>query len=344
MRLVTFTLVLLAQLAHAVDLGGTARAWVGPGVDTNARRDFGASIPARTDGFAFVLTQLDGLLNFERLRLVAAHDLAARKFLTLPSEDTLIQNGQLEASWAFARAFAVGLAARGRDRRGAARDYSDLVGQLFFDFVPDDAVNVQLKVGAHRFLYWPKFRYSFFGPEGSLQARYRFNRRHGISVLGSLNPRTYHATTNVNPADSNPPPAVTRADTVAQAALTYSYRGPFHLTLGYTYYDQGSNSFGETIRRHRLSATLGVRLPWQLTLLTSGVLQLSQFPDGQYFSDELQVIDDDENSSSFTVKFVRPLTNHLDVDLRYALYVNVVPQLNFFYLRQVGSLGVSLHF
>ena len=79
-------------------------------------------------------------------------------------------------------------------------------------------------------------------------------------------------------------------------------------------------------------------------MLASGALQLSVAPDGVYLSPELQVVEDEENSSSVTLKIVRPITKFLEVDVRYALYVNALINSNFFYLRQVGSAGLSLSF
>lgn len=345
MRSAFIAITLLTSSAFAAELRGAGRAWAGPGFDTNAKRDYvSPGVPTQADGFVFGLGQVEGAVELERVRLVGSYDLAARKFFTLASEDTVVQNAQAEATVASGQALAAGLAGRARDRRGADRDYTDLVGEAVVDFFPTEAVDVRLRGGAHRFLYWPRFAYSFSGPDGSLQAKYRFNRRHSASVFGNVNLRTYNAVTNANPKDPAPPAAVTRFDSVASAGISYSYRGPFQLSIGYSYFDQTSNSFGETLRRHRLSVSAGVRLPWQLTVLASGALQIGFAPDGVYLSPELQVVEDEENSSSVTVKIVRPVTKFLEVDIRYALYVNALINSNFFYLRQVGSVGVSVSF
>ncbi len=345
MRLEAAACLLVATAAAGADLTGQARVWVGPGLDSNARRDFvSAGVPTQADAFFFGLLGLEGLWDFERGRLAGVYDVAARKFLFLPSEDTVVQSAQGEAALAVGRLWGVGLAGRLRDRRGAERDYTDLLGEAVLDFVPDAAVDVRLKGGAHRFLYWRRFAYSFFGPDASLQARYRFNRRHSLAASANVNWRTYNARATDDPEDPEPPPPRTRRDSFLAVGASYQYRGPFHLTAGYSYLDQASNSFGETLRRHRFAVTAGVRLPWRFTLLASATLQLSQFPDGVYLSPELQVVEDDENSSAVTLKLVRPLGEHLDLDLRYAVYVNVLPQNRFFYLRHVGSLGLSLAF
>lgn len=341
-------LSLVPSWAGAVDLRGAARAWVGPGYDTNARRDFVTSSSSpQADGFLFALGTAEGALEGERFRLSGSYDVAARKFFLLPTEDTIVNAVTLEFLYGLSPLFSVGLSGNARDRRGADRDYSSLLGQAFIDFNPTNNLDVRLRFGATRFLFWPRFRYSFSGPIGDLSARYRFDRRHSLSVSGSHNPRTYNG--NVNPRPDEETPEARRFDPFFVVGVAYSYRGPFHLTVGYSYLDQTSNSYGETMRRHRLSATAGFRLPAKFTLLTTGALQLTSFPDGIFLSPDLQVVEDDENSSTLTVKLVRPVHKHVDLDVRYALYVNVLPQRTagreeLLYVRNVFSLGVTVSF
>ena len=77
--------------------------------------------------------------------------------------------------------------------------------QAFIDFLPTPAIDVRLKVGATRFLFWPRFAYSYSGPTGDLSARYRFDRRHSVSLFGSFNPRTYNGNVNPRPEEAETP-------------------------------------------------------------------------------------------------------------------------------------------
>lgn len=336
--------------ASAIELKGGSRLWLGPGLDTNARRDFvtSASSP-QLDGFLYGLGTLQGSIEGERFRLSAVYDVAARKFFSLPTEDTIVNSVIGEFSYGVSKNFTLGLFGTARDRRGAERDYTSLQGQGVVDFHPTGNVDVRLKFGATRFLFWPRFAYSFSGPVGDLSARYRFDRRHSLSLFGNFNARTYNANVNPRPDDEAPLPPVRRFDPFFTVGVGYTYRGPFHFTIGYTYLDQTSNSYGETLRRHRLSATAGFRLPAQFTLLATGALQLSTFPDGIFLSPDLQVVEDDENSSTLTLKVVRPVSAHVELDLRYALYFNLLPQRStstepLLYVRHVLSLGVTVTF
>lgn len=341
-------LLLLSTGAAAADFRGRGRLWLGPAFDSNAGRDFvSETVRPRPDFFLFGLGQLEGALRLgERVRLVGSYDVSGRKFVFVPTEDTIVQAAQLEGTVAFANYFAVGLSGHARDRRGAERDYTDLVGGAVLDFFPSPSIDMRVQVNAHRFLFYNRFSYSFWGPDGTVSARYRINRRHSVSLFGSYNPRTYNGVARVppGPAGMETPPEVTRTDVVFGAGASYSYRGPFHFSFSYSYTDQDSISYGESVQRHRLNATVGVRLPWELTLLGSLIVQPAFFPDGVYLSPDLTVLEEDENVSSLTVKLVKPLNKWLDLDARYAGYLGYLPQNEFLMVRHVVSLGLGVNF
>ena len=343
-------LLLLSTGASAADFQGRARLWVGPAFDSNAKRDFVSStVATQPDLFLFGSGQLEGILKLgERVRLLGSYDVGGRKFVFAPTEDTVVQAAQLEGTVTFANYFAVGLAGHARDRRGAERDYTDLVGGAVVDFFPTPSVDMRVQVSAHRFLFYNRFSYSFWGPDGTVSARYRFNRRHSVSVFGSYNARTFNGLARhaPGPEGAEPPPDETRFDPVFGAGASYSFRGPFHFSFSYSYTDnQGSNMYGERVQRHRLNGTAAFRLPWALTLLTSLTWQPTVFLDHVYLAtNDLTVVEDDENVSSLTLKLVKPLNKYLDLDVRYAGYLGFLPQNDFLYLRHVVSLGLAVNF
>lgn len=344
---VTRTAALLAGLfafaSAAADVRGGLRGWLAPGVDTNARREFvspGGSI--LTDAFLAGLVQAEGRLTLvERLRLWGEYGAGARGFLLVPSESHLVQTARLAGTASLFPWLALGLQGSVRDRRGADRDYTDLTGGAAVELVPEPSVNLRLELAARRFLYRPRFAASWWGPDGVLTARLRVDRRHTLAFFGQYNPRTYNA--SATPAPRSPAPlTVARADAVLGAGASWSYRGGFRLTVSYAYLDQTSNSWGETIRRHRFSVTGGVQLPWKLTALATGVLQLASYPDGVYLSPDLTVMEDDDYGSSVTAKLVRPLGDHVDLELRYAFFYNQMPANHFTFARHVASVGVAV--
>lgn len=335
-----------AAPAGAVDFRWQGRGWAGAGLDSNAPRDFVAPGTATlADGVLSGLASLEGVLLGDGFRVVGAYDGGVRKFVYLGTEDTLVQNAQVEGLYGLSRQWNVGAAGHLRDRRGADRDYSDLSAELLAEFIPDGAFSLRLSVGAHRFLFRSRFEASWSGAEGTLSGRYRFNRRHSLTFFGTFSPHAYNGLAHPNPDDATPPdPAPQRTDSFLVAGLSYTWKGPVVVTASYSYLDQASSSFGESWRRHRLSATVGAHLPWDFTLLGQAALMLARYPDGVYLSSDIQVAEDDENSSSVTLKLVHPLSERVDLEFKYALYVNRLPRNDYLYARQVFLTGLSVSF
>ena len=97
-------------MSHAAEWSGHARLWVGPGYDSNARREFvSPGVGTQNDAFFFALAQLDGAVLFgDRFRVVGTYDGAGRKFILAPSEDTVVQAAQLEGTAAGPNIQAIG--------------------------------------------------------------------------------------------------------------------------------------------------------------------------------------------------------------------------------------------
>lgn len=344
-------LALGAVAARAADVKGDARVWLGAGIDTNPRRDFtseGNFTPY--DAFAAVVASGNAVVQTQWGRLYGTYDLGARKFFRYPSEDTLVQSAALDGAVLLGRSVAVGIRGKARDRRGAERDYSDLTGELYLEYVPDPAVSVKAHFGAHRFLYWNRFSASFWGPGMGAAAQYRFNRRHSVSLFAEAEPRSYNANACLKADDTSmgvicvtDPVPPRRQDTYFSVGLGYTYRGPLVVSMQYAYLDSTSNSYGETYRRHRFSGTAGVRLPLGFTLLAAAAVQIAQYPDGVFLSSDLITLEDDENANNVSLKLVHPLGRHFDLDFKYSVYFNKLLRNDLTYLRMVGSVGIGWH-
>lgn len=339
-RMVLGALVaLLPTFAFAADLAGEARVSVGSGVDTNARRDATPVGPV-TDAVGSATGSVEGSATFDSARLQGGYDLGGRKFVFYPSEDVLVQNGFGEASMAVGRYLGIGLSGRARDRRGGSRDYTDLAGNAFLEYVPDAALDLRVWAGGHRFIYWPSFGYSFGATELGGTGRYRFNRQHSVVVFGEAGFRTYNSMALANPALEEPPPPQRRADTVFTAGAGYAFKGRwFSLSPSYAYVDQTSNSHAESARRHRLTLTGAVRLPWKFYLLGQVSRVFSSYPQGFRLSPEDVLDEDAENANSISARLVRPLTSSLDLEARFSHYDNHLP--SFDYGRELYWLGIT---
>lgn len=327
--------LLIPGLSYSAELEGSARFQLSTGVDSNAPRGFGGIAP---DGVASLQAAGTGAIRGESWQLDGSYEAGARKFLIYPSEDSLVQQASVQGMWRWARPLLAGLDAGAKDRRGAGRSYTDLSGRAFLSFSPEARVEVRASGGARRYWFHPQALYSFLAWEGSLSARYRLDRHHAFSVLGDFGQRRYDGQARPRPDGASPGQ---RRDLVLGAGVGWSYRGPFTATFGYTFFDQGSNSYGERMTRHRLTATGGVRLAPDLMLLAQASVQLTSYPDGIYLSPEQQLAEDDENHNSLSLKLLRPLTDRLDLELKGAGYQNVLPQNGQHYLRLTLGLGLS---
>lgn len=328
--------------ALAADVEGALRVTARWMVDSNAPRDFQdeqGQTPQPDMGLS-LLASGEGRLTGEQLQLVGRYELGGRKYLKYTTEDVLIQAAALEASTAIGTQLGVGVEGRAKDRRGGTRDYSDLGVDAFLEYAPDVQLALRVRAGAHRFVYRPDSRANFGNPELGLLGRYRFNRRHALSVFGEYGSRRYGV-------EARPPPKREdlslgrRKDGALSAGAGYTYRGPLALGLTYTFQELSSNSFGETVARHRLSGSAGLRLPLQLTLLVQGALGLSRYPDGIFLSPEIILVEEDEGQNSLSLKLARPVGAHLDAELSYGLYGTSLPRNDLSYLRQVVGLGLT---
>lgn len=331
--------LVLPGLSDAAEFQGSARIHAAAGPDTNARRAYNGDSP---DAPASLQLTLQGGVRGDGWLLTGGYDGGVRKFFAEPSEDTLVQQANAEGAYRIADSLAVGLDTFVKDRRGAQRSYTDLSGRLFLTFSPDAKIEVRLSGGARRYWYHPALlAHSYTAGEGSLSARYRLDRHHAFTVFGDYGQRRFGIPPRL--AGGGVGTGV-REDLILGAGVGYAYRGPFNVSVSYVYFDEGSNAYGERLVRHRLTATYGMRLPWELVLLAQGALQLTSYPDGVFLSPEQQLSEDDENHNNVSLKLLRPITDRLDAELRYALYQNALPQNGFRYFRQVATVGLTFRF
>ncbi|WP_164007765.1 hypothetical protein [Pyxidicoccus trucidator] len=335
--------VLAASRAPAAEWEGALKATSRVLVDTNASREFSDAAATGTAGLDQALSLLgsaEGRATFERSQLVGRYELGVRKYLGFTDEDTLVQAGALEGSLALGTEFGVGLEGHAKDRRGGTRAYSDLGASAFLEYAPDVRLALRVRGGARRFVYRPDATANFGGPELGVLGRYRFNRRHSLSLFGDWGSRGYGTQARARPGTTGTAPD-RREDGALTAGATYSYRGPVAVGLTYAYQESSSNSFGETVLRHRLSGNAGVRLPWSVTLLAQASLGFSSYPDGIFLSPEIILVEEDEGQNSLSLKLARPLTETVDVEVSWGLWSTRLPRNGLTYTRQVFGVGFT---
>jgi hypothetical protein len=333
--------LLCPALALAADASGTARLQASFGVDTNPGRDFGDL--ATPDAAASLTGEGQGALREGALRLEGSYALGGRLFASQHDANVLVQAARASAATAVGPLFTLGLEGRAKDRRAGSRGraYTDLTGGPFLAFSPSRALSFELHAALRRFLYRDAFAFSFGAGELTLLGHTRLSRRHGLTLSLFAARQRY----GVEAVDASGLDLGTRrVDGRLGAEAGYRYRGPFALSLGYRLERVDSNSFGEAQLRHRLSASVGVRLPFQALLLVEGALELTHYPDGVFLSPQLLLLEDDEGLTSAAARLVRPLNAHVDLELRYGLYQTRLSQNGLSYLRQLATAGATVRF
>jgi hypothetical protein len=330
--------------ASAADVEGRLRVTGRVLWDGNAPRDYSQrGVGQNTaDGVLGLLASAEGRYTAERWQVVGRYDGGTRLYLVYPQENTLVQSAALEGSHALGDSLGLGLEGRAKDRRGGARAYTDVVGSAFTEYAPDARLALRLRAGGHAFFYRPDPSANFGGFELGALARYRIDRQHSLGVSGEYGARRY--TSLARRPSQDPPQAASarRSDGSLIASVSYAYKGPLNLGLTYTYLENNSNSFGESMHRHRLGASVGVRLPWKLTLLAQGALGFNLYPDGIYLSPEIILLEDDESQNMLSARLARPLSPTLDVELSSALYGSSrMPGTGLSYLRPVVGVGLT---
>jgi hypothetical protein len=354
--LLTTLLVLGAPAAFADGLSVSGRISGAVQEDSNPTRSFDSSAstaPSWTPalftagnlGLSYSGTQLSALVTYE---------LGARQYLfsSVGAMGTLTQQLSAQGTYALGPLFYAGVNGLVRDRLSEApqvdgqRPYALLQGMGELGLRPQRRMSLSLAAGAQRFVLFDSdptiFGYSYSGPLARLTANYRPWTHHGFTATVGYEPRKYNAQATPVPG-SAPGPGVQRQDTVIYIDAGYSYRGPFLARLGYEYLEQDSNSYQQTSRHHRFTGSVGIPLPWELTVLAQGCLQFASYPQGLDLN-TVFLTSDEENTSFVSAGLSRPIAGELDADLRYSFYGSTFQSNGFSYHRHLVSAGVTYRF
>lgn len=342
MRLSTATVLAcaLAAVPARGELTANGRATLLTGADTNARRDYDTSL-AGLDSVTSLVLDGSARCGSGPFRAFGDLSLGGRKFIALNTEDVLVSAASLELELTPLQQLALSVLGTGKDRRGGERDYTDGSAQAWLTWMPDSKWQVRLRGGLHGFEYRPNPDYGFTALEGGGTVSWRVESRHRLLGAVDVGRRSYPTLMRLPGGVPEPGNLPARTDAVLTASAGYEYRGPVRVRADYAYYQQLSNSFGETNVRHRLSAQVGLRLPWEVTAVATAALQLTRYPDGIYLSSELLLAQDEENANTVSLRLARPISAWMDVEVRYAVFQYRLPQNQLEYLRQVAFAGVS---
>jgi hypothetical protein len=220
--------------------------------------------------------------------------------------------------------------------------------------------NAELGVGAgyRVFVFKPDRSFDFQAPMASVDLRWARETEDGaadweVAFRGAYERRAFDGAPFVEPscpdggATCPPVPGTgTRLDHFATGALDLSRTGRVLLGAGYALHINRSNSFGETVLRHFVTAHFGAALPLDVYVAVRAEILFARYADhvvvaqadnvGRTF-----VSIEDENRNNIRVDVSRNFTDRLQILARYTYYANELGANDVSYHRQTALLSLA---
>jgi hypothetical protein len=219
-----------------------------------------------------------------------------------------------------------------------ARTFRNLGADALLLLAGGDDRHLTFAAGVRDFVYKPDHSYDWRGPGASARLDLVLwqpeHRTHSLELATTLafEQRTYasHADFNECPAgtaassDCSMPTSLVRRDRYQRATVQLDWIGDLVATLGYQLTVIDSNSYGQSLVRHRITAAVTTELADKLFATATATLQIDQFPDGLLVENDVQRQEftslEDENHSSLQVRIARELTAAWSVESRGAIW------------------------
>jgi hypothetical protein len=240
------------------------------------------------------------------------------------------------------------------------RDFRSLASTVQLGWIAAEHFDLSLIAGYRSFLFKPDRDDDFNAPTAA--AELRWVRQTGddadweASTGAAYEYRTFGgpALTTDCPTMLKLPPGLAcsgpdlRRDDFLMSHLDLQRVGRVLVGGGYAFQYNRSNSYGETVMRHIVTARFAAPLPAGLTLAARGELLFAHYPQGtpigtvavgNSFSSVESI--EDENRSSLRVDLSRGLTEHLRLVARYTFYANELGNASISYRRQTILLSVT---
>jgi hypothetical protein len=133
-----------------------------------------------------------------------------------------------------------------------------------------------------------------------------------------------------------------RVDDFLLAHLDLTRVGRVLVGVGYAFHDNSSNSYGDSVLRHFITAKFAAGLPGGLTVAARGELLLAHYPQPPPIGEQLSAGNtfssieaiEDENRSSVRVDLSRDLGDRLRMIARYTFYANELASASPIYYRR----------
>lgn len=241
-----------------------------------------------------------------------------------------------------------------------ARTFRNLGADAVLALRGGDERTLTIGFGARDFRYKPDHDFDYWAPAANVrldlilwQPPSKTKSLELATSLGFEN-RTFTSSVALTnacppgaPADPNctAPTDLDRRDRYQRLGVELTWVGRQVATFGYQFTLIDSNSFGQSLARHRVTASATIALPARLYGTLIGILQIDQYLDGLLVRRDLQQQEftnvEDENRSSVQARLARKLSTGWAIEGRAAIWRNVAGgAMELSFQRELVYLGM----
>ncbi len=205
---------------------------------------------------------------------------------------------------------------------------------------PSDTRRITLAVGGRQFEYKPATEYSYSAPAASLRLDMLLwgaddgTRTLELASTLGFEARDFNAAAlvdtcppGINDVSCTATSSFLRRDRFHRAEAEVTYVGTRVVSLGYQLIVIDSNSYGESLVRHRITLSGTTMIVPKLYLTGIGTLQIDQYPDGLLIATDLQRTSfenlEDENRSSLQFRLGYRFSDAWSVEMRGAIWRDI---------------------
>ena len=238
-----------------------------------------------------------------------------------------------------------------------ARTFRNLGGDGVIALANHDGRRLTLAVGGRAFRYKPDHVFDWRG----LAANARLDlvlwqpadKAHSLELATTLGfeARRYRSAALTDMCAPDGPvdqcsasTTLTRRDRYQRANAELTWTGDVVITAGYQLTVIDSNSYGQSLIRHRVMVAATAELPGKLFGTAIATLQIDQYPDGVLVETDVQRQEftnlDDENRSSLQIRIARELSPAWSIELRAAAWRDFGHENTMAFHRELISTGV----
>lgn len=240
-----------------------------------------------------------------------------------------------------------------------ARTFRNLGADALLALGSGEDRHLTLAVGGRDFSYKPSHAFDWHGPVANARLDVVLWQTSGktktleLAATFGFEARTYAS--NALALDSCPPDmppsykcssgtSLTRRDRYQHAGFKLDWVGEIAATLGYQLLVIDSNSYGQSLVRHRIIASGTIELADKLFGTATATLQIDQYPDGVLVEKDLQRQEltnlEDENRSSLQVRIARELSAAWSLEARGAVWRDIGNTGTMSFRRELVYAGV----